>query len=363
MKEIIFLFCVLCFSCSNGQETVSSEHNQRNIQLPTMSLEDAGFNRDSIENIINLINETRHKDFRGFVVIKENHIVIEEYFNTFWRNTIHDVRSAGKSVTAMLLGIAIKEGLIENIDQNVYSLFSELKNPSINKEYQKIKLKHLLDMSSGLDADSDYPSSIGHAGNWIARDDWKEYALNVPLKSNPGEAFVYADINPLLIGLAIEEASGMSLKDYAQEKLFDPLGIQQVYWYTNAANQTGAAGNLYISALDFAKLGMLITNEGRWGEQQIIESDYINLILNSRNPAIVDVWPWVDSYGMFWYKKAGNFNGKKRSYIYGSGIGGNHLIVLPEEKLVIAIISSAYGQPYQHGRSYAVMEKIFTAME
>ncbi len=363
MKKIILLFGVLYFSCSNNQDVGSYQLNQQNLELPTTSLEEAGFKKDSIENIINLIHETPHKDLRGLVVIKDGHIVIEEYFNTFWRNSINDIRSAGKSVTALLLGIAIKEGLIKNIDQNVYSLFSKIKNPSINEEYKKIKLKHLLDMSSGLDADSDDPSSIGQAGNWIAKDDWKEYLLNVPLKSDPGETFVYADINPLLIGLAIEEASGMSLKDYAQEKLFAPLGISQFYWYTNAANQTGAAGNLYITALDFAKIGMIIINEGKWESQQIIEPSYINLIISSENSAIADSWPWVDSYGMFWYKKAGVFNGKKRNYIYGSGLGGNHLIVLTKEKLVIAITSSAYGQPYQHGRSYAIMEKIFNAYE
>ena len=363
MKVTILLFCVLYFSCSNSQTNISNELYQQNFDLPTFTLEEAGFKKDSIDNIINLIHETPHKDLRGLIVIKDGHIVIEEYFNTFWRNSIHDIRSAGKSVTALLLGIAIKEGLIKSLEQDVYSLFSKIKNPSINKDYKKIKLKHLLDMSSGLDADSDNPSSIGQAGNWIAKDDWKEYLLNVPLISSPGETFVYADINPLLIGLAIEEASGMSLKDYAKEKLFAPLGIQQYYWYTNGANQTGAAGNLYITALDFAKLGMLIINEGQWHKQQIIDPDYINLVINSKNTAISVSWPWVDSYGMFWYKKAGVFNGKKLNYIYGSGLGGNHLIVLPKEKLVIAITSSAYGQPYQHGRSYAIMEKMFNAIK
>lgn len=363
MKVIFFSFCVLCFSCSNAQTNNYQELYQQNLDLPTLSIEEAGFKQDSIDNIINLILETPHKDLRGLIVLRDGHIVIEEYFNTFWRNSIHDIRSAGKSVTSLLLGIAIKEGLIKSLDQDVYSLFSETKNSSINKEYKKIKLRHLLDMSSGLDADSDNPNTIGQAGNWIAKDDWKEYLLNVPLTSSPGETFVYADINPLLIGLAIEEASGMSLKDYAKEKLFTPLGIEQFYWYTNTANQTGAAGNLYITALDFAKLGMLIINEGKWQKQQIIDTDYINLVINSKNTAISDYWPWVDAYGMFWYKKAGIFNGKKLDYIYGSGNGGNHLIVLPKEKLVIAITSSAYGQSYQHGRSYAIMEKILNAFE
>lgn len=363
MRVIVLFLCVFYVSCSNGPKESPNEQTPSNAELPFASLEEAGFKRDSIESLIQDIHDTRHKDFRGVVVVKDNHIVIEEYFNTFWRNSILDIRSAGKSVTALLLGVAMKESLIDSLDQSVYSLFSEEKNPLINRDYKKIKLHHVLDMSSGLDADSDDPNTMGQAGNWIAKDDWKTYLLNVPLTSQPGEKFVYADINPLLIGLAIEEASGMSLKDYAQEKLFDPLGIKQVYWYTNAANQTGAAGNLYISTLDFAKLGMLITNEGKWGDQQIINSDYIDLLIRSKNPGIEDWSPLADSYGMFWYKATKTFGTREIEYMFGSGLGGNHLVVVPEEKMVIALTSSAYRTGYQHGRSFAIMSKILGALD
>ena len=359
MRIILFAFILL--SIINCQDQNSATPQTK--ELPVASLEEAGFNRDSIENLINLIYETPHKDFRGLVVIKDNHIVIEEYFNTFWRNTVHDIRSVGKSVTALLLGVAMKEGLVESLDQSVYSLFSKQKNPSINEDYKKINLRHVLDMSSGLDADSDYPETVGQAGNWIARDDWKEYLLNVPLTSKPGENFVYADIHAVLIGLAIEEASGMSLRDYAQEKLFDPLGIKQVYWYTNASNQTGAAGNLYLTTLDLAKLGMLITNEGKWDNQQIINPDYIDSLKNSKNPSIADWFFLADSYGMFWYKTSRTFGEKNMDYMFGSGIGGNHLVVFPNEKMVIALTSSAYGQRYQHGRSFTIMSKVLTALK
>ncbi len=155
----------------------------------------------------------------------------------------------------------------------------------------------------------------------------------------------------------------MSLKDYAKQKLFDPLGIKQFYWYTNAANQTGAAGNLYLSTLDFAKLGMLITNAGKWGNQQIINQEYIESIINSKNPAISDWFYLADSYGMFWYKASRTFAGKKRDYLFGSGIGGNHLVVFPNENMVIALTATAYGQGYAHGRTFAIMEKVLNAMK
>ena len=361
MRLLIITLFFSLFSCSNGK---SQPDKLRPLlqELPFTSLKESGFNQDSIESLIKLINDTPPNDFRGLVVIKNNQIVIEEYFNTFWRNSIHDIRSAGKSVTALLLGIALKEGLVQNLEQDLYSFFPENKYPTLNEDYKKIKLKHLLNMSSGLDADTDRPQTTGHAVNWIAKDNWRDYLLQVPLNSKPGKKWVYADINPLLISAVIEEKSGMSLKDYAKEKLFDPLGIKQFYWYTNEANQTGAAGNLYLSTLDFAKLGVLVVNEGKWKDTLIIDQEYIKS-LSEETFDLSDDNPFADAYGMLWYKSHRTFGKKKLDYLFASGNGGNHLIVIPEEEMVIALTSSAYGKGYGHSRSFNIMSKILASLE
>ncbi|MFK8038340.1 MAG: serine hydrolase domain-containing protein [Crocinitomicaceae bacterium] len=357
MKTIIFLISAfLCASCSVGQESINKN------ELSTISLEDAGFNRDSIQNLISEISVTPQRNFRGLVVLKDNQIVIEEYFCGYGKGNILDIRSAGKSVTTLLLGIAIKEGLVDSLDQSLHSLFSK-ENKRINEDYKSITLRNVLDMSTGLDANSDDWNSYAHARKWIEKDNWKEFLLNIPKKSNPGKNFVYADIHPVLIGLAIEEASGMSLKDYAQKKLFEPLGITQFYWFTNASNQTGAAGNLYITTLDFAKFGALVANEGKWGDEQIVPSNYVESIINSKNTAIGDWFFLAQTYGMFWYKTTRKFAGKEREYLFASGNGGNQLIVLPKENIVIALGSGAYGQGYAHSRSYNFMKKILEALE
>ncbi len=333
-----------------------------NIKFPNSTLEEAGFNRDSIELLFNLLETTEHRDFRGLVVIKDQHIVIEEYYNTFWRNSILDIRSAGKSITAMLLGVAIQQGLVESIDQSIYSFFAD-ENFEINKDYQKITLRDVLDMSSGLDADTDDSGTVGFAGNWIAMDNWKEYILNVPMNSKPGEKWVYADIHAILIGLVIEKVSGMSLRDFARERLFGPLDITQVYWYTNASNQTGAAGNLYLSTLDFAKLGLLVVGDGRWNGVQIMDSDFTKELITHKKFDLSNSFPLADTYGFLWYKTTRTFGANEFEYLFASGNGGNYLIVVPEEKMVVAITSSAYGAPYAHGRSYAIMSRIFSAMD
>ena len=331
--------------------------------LPAISPEEAGFNRDSINALDDTISNFQQRDYRGLMVIKDNKIVLEYYYNSFWRNHIHDIRSAGKSITALLLGVAMKEGLVQNLDQDVYSFFPKEKYPSINEDYRKVKLIHLLNMVSGLDADSDNSETPGNAGKWIAKDEWVNYLLSIPLANKPGEKWVYADINAVLIGAIIEEKSGMSLRDFAKQKVFDPLGINEFYWYTNAANQTGAAGNLYISALDFAKLGLLVANKGKWGNAQLADYNYMNRLLNENSPSIGNYNPLADGYGMLWYRSKRKFGIKEVNYLWASGNGGNHLVIVPEENMVIAMTSGAYGNWFPHTRAYFILGKIFQALE
>lgn len=331
--------------------------------IPASSPEEAGFHTDSVRALMDTMSKFRQRDFRGLVVIKDNKIVLENYYNTFWRNHIHDIRSAGKSITALLLGVAIKDGLVKNLDQDVYSFFSKEKYPSLHEDYKKVKLIHLLNMVSGLDADSDNPKTMGNAGKWIGKDEWVSYLLSVPLSAEPGEKWVYADINAVLIGAIIEEKSGMSLRDYAQQKVFEPLGIREFYWYTNAANQTGGAGNLYISTLDFAKLGLWLLNKGQWGGQQIADYEYMSRLLIEQSDAIGNYNPLADGYGMLWYRSKRMFGGQEISYLWASGNGGNHLVIVPDQKMVIAMTSGAYGNWYPHTRAYFILGKLFQALK
>lgn len=355
MRLNIVISCLLI-------STISYAQRKPIANLPWGNQKEVGFNVDSLDALEASISNTQHKDFAGLVIIKDNKLVVEWYYNTFWRNQILDIRSAGKSITSLLLGVAMNEGLVQNLDQDVYSFFPKDKYPSINEDYKKIKIKHLLDMASGLDADSDDGDTPGHVGNWGGGDEWINYILNVPLAEEPGTRWVYADINAALIGAIIEEKSGMSLRDFAAKKVFGPLGIEQFYWYTNASNQTVAAGTLYISTLAFAKIGSLVANRGKWGNDQIVQADYIDQLIQRKVFDLSEFSSRTDSYGMLWYKKQRTINGKKIDYLWASGRGGNHLVVVPEENMVIALTATAYGPPHQHSRAYNFLGKVLGAL-
>ena len=356
MKAIITI-SILCISMYSFAQRPSISN------LPAISPEEVGFNRDSINALDDFISDFQQNDFRGMVLIKNHKIVIEYFYNNTERADINDVRSTGKSFTAILLGIAIDKGLVQSLEQDVYSFFSKEKYPALHEDFKKIKIKHLLDMSSGLNADSDDWKTPGNAGQWMGKGDWVSYILGISLKNEPGKNWIYADINAALIGAIIEETSGMSLNDFAKEKVFTSLGIKKYYWYTNESNQSVAAGTLYLSTLDFAKLGVLVANKGKWGETQIVSADYINKLIAKKSIDISELSPLWDSYGMFWYKNKGTIKGKEVDYLWASGNGGNHLIVVPSENMVIALTSTAYGYGYGQIRSRAILTKLFNALE
>lgn len=327
------------------------------IFLPSAKPAMVGINQDTINSLLPLISENEHPDFRGLVVIKDNLLALEEYFNTYWRATIHDIRSAGKSITSILLGIAIDKGYIKNIDQNIYDFF-----PEFTTTRYDITIRHLLMMSSGQDADFFDADSPGNGMYWVARKDWVKYVLQLSKKYEPGTRWVYNDACSMLTGAIIEKSSGKKLAEFAREHLFEPLEIKEWYWYTGEGGRTGAMGNLYLTTLDFAKIGYLLLKEGIWQGEQIISKDWITQITTPQI-TIKGIDPFADTYSSFWYQSTANVGNQTVSYYYAAGNGGNMLFFVPDLDMVVSLTSSAYGQDYGQFRSLNIFKYILTAVE
>lgn len=361
-KSVYFLILmVLTIPNCIGQINFSDKLKSPISELPKANFDSVGIIKDSITNLIQLINSTPPNDFRGLIIIKDNKLVVEEYFNTYWRETIHDIRSGGKSITSLLLGIAIDKGLIKNTDQSVYSFFTNKKYILPAKDgHLDIKIKHLLTMSSGLNAD-DTSDSPGNTANWLTKKDWVNFTTSLPMIFKPGEKYVYNDICPMLVGALIEEVSGQKLADFANENLFKPLGIKEFYWYTAPNGKTVPMGNLYISTLDFSKIGQLVLNKGKWQNKQIISSSWIKELFQNKMELSKED-PFGNGYSYLWFLGSKEVKGHTVDYIYASGSGGNNLFVVPSQNLVICLISSAYGQGYGAFRSQNIFQFILRSL-
>jgi CubicO group peptidase (beta-lactamase class C family) len=358
---ILILSFLAYLPCKGQGNTIETSYAPI-LSLPKSELSSEGMNQDTIKKLIHLIRTNPPNDFRGLVVLKNNKVVVEEYFNTFWRESIEDIRSAGKGITALLLGIAIDKGLVKNTEQNVYDYFPAPKFiPPPHDEHRTIKIKHLLAMSSGLHTDDDDSSAPGNTDKWLTRDNWVNIAMGLPIIFIPGQKYVYNDVCPMLVGAIVEETSGKKLADFARENLFAPLGIKEYYWYTAPNGRTTPMGNLYLSTVDFAKIGQLVLSKGTWQGKQIVSSAWIREIAQSQFD-ISKVDPFASGYGYFWFKGKKEVSNKQYEYLYASGNGGNLLIVVPSQNLVVALTSSAFGQGYGHRRSWNIFEYVLKSL-
>lgn len=356
---ILTLFCISCQKQAQ-EETAASQTLQ---DLQPISAEESGVSQDSIDTLLGLISNIEIPDFRSLVVIKNGGILIEEYYNTYWRETIHDIRSAGKSVTALCMGIAIDKGFVKSENESVYSFFPEVEvSASIRQKNGDITIKHLMMMSSGLDADTDDGSSPGNAGNWVGREDWVTYVLNLDKVYESGSRWVYNDASPMLCGAIIQKTTGMSMAAFAEKYLFAPLGIREYYWYKSRKGITGGMGNLYITNLAFAKFGQLVLQKGQWGDQQIVSAGWIDKMTSS-HIEVSSNGPPADGYGYFWYLGHKDINDKQIDYLFATGNGGNKIYVVPSEDMVVSVQSSSYGTGRGHGQADYILTFLLQSLE
>lgn len=314
----------------------------------------SGYNREKIRALNERIAQDRFKDITSIVVIKDGKLLVEEYFNGADRNTLHNTRSVGKSFAATMTGIAIKDGYLKSTDQTLSEFYdlNNFDNYSPNKE--KVTLKSLLTMSSGFEGDDSNYDSPGNEENMYPTDDWVKFALDLPMKEEKeiGKDWSYFTAGVVVLGDIIHKSVPSGLVEYADEKLFKPLGITDYQWQYTPQNVGNTAGGLQLRTLDYAKYGQLYKNNGQWNGKQVFPSEWAEQSLTNH---FADVRNQIDYGFLFWnhtYKSGGNIY----KAFQASGNGGNKVIIFEDEELVIVITSTAYGQPYSHLQSEYIVE-------
>jgi CubicO group peptidase (beta-lactamase class C family) len=297
-----------------------------------------------------------HHDLKGIVIVRDGRLTSEHYFNGDSVDTLHDIRSATKSITSMLMGIAVQKGLVHSVDDSIALYLPGL--PKDGKE--KIAIEDLLTMRSGLDAYDDDASSPGNENRLDASSDWIRAVYAVPMKLTPGTKYVYCSLNAFLTGAIIENVSRMPLDQFAKANLFAPLGIENYSWRHVPVGRTTGQGNLSITTRDEAAIGELMLDDGMVHGQRILNHDWIARSLASQ-VAISDSDPYADFYGYMWYTKAEPVGSQRIEVHFASGNGGNKIYIVPSLHMVIAVTSSAYNQGYGQRRSQDILLKILAA--
>jgi Beta-lactamase class C and other penicillin binding proteins len=319
-----------------------------------LTISNASFDKKKIKQLIGAINEGYFKKVNGIIVLKNGKILIEEYFNSENRNTLHDPRSVGKSFTSTLTGIAISDGFIKSDTQTISEFYNLNQLQNFSQSKGKTTIKDLLTMSSGFDGNDEDYSSIGNEENMYPTQNWVKFTLNLPFRDSLKEKWHYFTAGVILLGDILNKSIPNGLEKYADEKLFKPLGITNYKWQYTPQNIPNTAGGIQMNALDFAKYGQLYKNGGIWNQRQILSKDWVEKTLTKQKQII-----GRDSeyYGYLFWNKTFKANNKNYEAFYCAGNGGNYILIFKNEPLVIVITASAYGQPYAHSQVTEMLSK------
>ena len=264
----------------------------------TTEPEEVGMNTDTLRSLIADIRASNTQT-RSSVVVKGGYVVVEEYYNGFSREDQQSLYSCTKTVVGTLIGIAIAEGKIVGVDEKLPEL---LPGEEMEPWMRGITLENLLTMSAGLPGD-DWLYDFKGLDEMLGAPDPLHYALTRPMVFQPGSRFEYTDAVSHILSCIITEKTGMSAADYAEEKLFKPLGIAHYTWESDPQGRSWGFARLKLRALDMAKIGLLYLNNGEWDGKQILPASWIKEATKHRIDAnLLDGYGyqiWVDNDGWF----------------------------------------------------------------
>ena len=281
----------------------------------------------------------------GVLVARHGKLVVEEYFYGFDRETLHDMRSASKTVTSTLVGLAVQEGRILGSQARALDHFPDYRRyDHWDPRKADITVRHLLTMSSGLDANDSDPRSAASEGRYqsqTARPDWIKLALDAPMLEDPGTQPLYGGANPLILGGILANSVDEPMEWFAHRTLFEPLGIESYKFFLDPTGVVYMGGGLWMRPRDMAKYGQMYLDGGTWQGQRVLDESWIEeswqkygrLRPLDRNG---------HQYGYLWWHHLYEIDGRSVATLEARGNGGQYIFVIPELDAVVVITSGNF---------------------
>ncbi len=308
------------------------------------------------------ISSGKYEQVTSVLIAHKGEVLYEKYYNGTDENTLHNTRSATKTMATILTGIAIDQGYIQSEKDNILKYLSRklpVENPDPRKE--NITIEDLLTMSSMLECNDWNNHSRGHEERMYVIEDWTSFYLDLPIRSYPfepkpedqpyGRSFSYCSAGAAALADIVQSAVGVPLQEYAQNNLFQPLGIVDYKLDYNPAGILNTAGGSNYKSRDFLKMAQLLLNGGKWNGNQILSSDWIEKATTPRANIMDDI-----DYGyLLWLRDYGDDH-KTRTYAM-AGNGGQRVLIAPDIETTVVITTTNYGNRNAQNYSDEMLNK------
>jgi CubicO group peptidase (beta-lactamase class C family) len=315
----------------------------------TSSQESVALDSRLLCSLVDKLASSSDDNIHGVVVVRDGRLVFETYLSgrdERWgsglgvvehgADVLHDVRSVTKSVVSLLVGIALDRKLIGGIDEPVLGFFPEyaaLASPEKNR----ILVRHMLAMSSGLAWDENRPYSDPKNSEiqMVRSPDPYRFVLEQPTPSAPDKVWNYNGGSTQMLAGIVQKVSGQRIEAFARDALFEPLAFTDYEWVKMPNGETAAASGLRLRPRDMAKIGQLLLNGGQWEGKRIVSADWL------RESVLPRVSP---SYGYQWWTGLSVVDGQVIERVEAKGYGGQRVYIVPSLDLVVVVTAGMYGK-------------------
>jgi CubicO group peptidase (beta-lactamase class C family) len=327
----------------------------------------AGLDATRLQALEAAVAADEFKKIGSVLVARHGKLVYEAYFDGD-AGTLRDTRSATKTVTSMLVGIAIDRKFLPGPQATILPFFPDkqpLQHPDPRK--QKITVEDFLTMSSLLECDDNNNFSRGNEERMYVIEDWVKFALDLPIKgfapwatkpqeSPYGRSFSYCTAGVTTLGAVVERAAKTKLAEFANTNLFAPMGIRNVKWAYSPLGLAQGGGGLRLASRDLLKLGQLYLNGGTWKGTRVVSQDWVKASL--RPHVQVDD---ETLYGYLWWLPTFTVGARKFPAQLMSGNGGNKVVIVPDLDLVVVITSTNYNTRGMHQQAEKILSDFVLA--
>jgi CubicO group peptidase (beta-lactamase class C family) len=276
----------------------------------------------------------------SLLVIKDGYLIAEDYFNEGSVEQKDRLQSVTKSYTSALVGIALEQGYLSSVDQKMLDFFPEIADQITDPRKEQITIRQMLQMRAG------YPWEETDPTLWegLLSGYYVPLIEGFPLITDPGTEFHYSNLTSNWLGIIVDRVTGKSLKAYAEDNLFSPLGVEAGDWGSDAEGHNNGCGDLHLTARDAAKFGLLYLNDGEYEGNQVIPADWVRESLQRYSENINATGGFPANWGLsisdigygyqWWSARAGEHH-----FNLAWGHGGQLIVLLDELNMIIVVTS------------------------